>query len=170
MLVIVSDHGMAATSPDRVMVLDDLVSPDAINITYAGPVVYLDPVPGHEAEVEAALVKRHAHGVCWDKATIPARFVLGSNPRVPAIVCSADIGWVFGTRARPMRQAGGAHGYDNQAPEMAALFIAHGPGIARGRRLENLDSVDVQPLLGRLLGITVPHGDGRPADSEAAFQ
>ena len=169
-LVIVSDHGMAATSPDRVMVLDDLIAPEAVNITYAGPVVYLDPVPGHEAEVEAALVKRHDHGVCWDKAHIPARFVLGSNPRVPAIVCSADIGWVFGTRARPMRQAGGAHGYDNQAPEMAALFIAHGPGIAHGHQLQNLDSVDVQPLLGRLLQITIPNGDGRPADSAAALQ
>jgi predicted AlkP superfamily pyrophosphatase or phosphodiesterase len=169
-LVIVADHGMAATSPDRVMVLDDLVDPAAVNITYAGPVVYLDPAPGHEAEVETALVKRHAHGVCWDKADIPARFVLGSNPRVPAIVCSADIGWVFGTRARPMRQAGGAHGYDNRAPEMAALFIAHGPGIAHGRRLENLDSVDVQPLLGRLLRIPVPAGDGNPADSAAALQ
>jgi len=169
-LVIVADHGMAATSPDRVMLLDDLVDPAAVNITYAGPVVYLDPVAGHEVEVEAALVKRHAHGVCWDKAHIPARFVLGSNPRVPAIVCSADIGWVFGTRARPMRQAGGAHGYDNQAPEMAALFIAHGPGVARGRRLTDLDSVDVQPLLGRLLGIRVPVGDGRLADSEKALQ
>jgi predicted AlkP superfamily pyrophosphatase or phosphodiesterase len=169
-LVIVSDHGMAATSPDRVMVLDDLIDLTNVKITAAGSVVYLDPIPGHEAEVEAALVKRHAHGVCWDKATIPARFVLGSNPRVPAIVCSADIGWVFGTRDRPMRQAGGAHGYDNQAPEMAALFIAHGPGIAHGRQLQNLDSVDVQPLLGRLLHIAVPVGDGRPADSEAALQ
>ncbi|HEX8469986.1 MAG TPA: ectonucleotide pyrophosphatase/phosphodiesterase [Brevundimonas sp.] len=169
-LVIVSDHGMAATSPDRVIVLDDLITPEAVTITYAGPVVYLDPVPGHEAEVEAALVKRHDHGVCWDKAHIPARFVLGSNPRVPAIVCSADIGWVFGTRARPMRQAGGAHGYDNQALEMAALFIAHGPGIAHGRQLQNLDSVDVQPLLGRLLGITVPAGDGHLTDSAAALQ
>ena len=169
-LVIVADHGMAATSPDRVMVLDDLIAPEAVNITYAGPVVYLDPVPGHETEVEAALVKRHPHGVCWDKAHIPTRFVLGSNPRVPAIVCSADIGWVFGTRARPMRQAGGAHGYDNQAPEMAALFIAHGPGISHGRQLQNLGSVDVQPLIGRLLQITVPAGDGDPADGAAALQ
>ena len=169
-LVIVSDHGMASTSPDRVMVLDDLIDLSAVNIVYAGPVVYLDPVPGREAEVEQALVKQHPHGVCWDKANIPARFVLGSNPRVPAIVCSAEIGWVFGTRARPMRQAGGAHGYDNQAPEMAALFIAHGPGVVHGRRLQNLDSVDVQPLLGRLLRIAVPHGDGNPADGEAALQ
>jgi len=169
-LVIVADHGMAATSPDRVMALDDLVDLSAVQIIAAGPIVYLDPVPGHEAEVQAALVKRHDHGVCWDKAHIPARFVLGSNPRVPAIVCSADIGWVFGTKARPMRQAGGAHGYDNQAPEMAALFIAHGPGIAHGRTLQNLDSVDVQPLLGRLLGITVPHGDGALSDSGKALQ
>lgn len=169
-LVIVADHGMAATSPDRVMYLDDLIDPAAVTILYGSAVPYLQPVPGREAEAEAALVGRHAHGECWNKADIPARFVLGSNPRVPAIVCSADIGWVFATRARPLRQAGGAHGYDNQAPEMAALFIAHGPGIAHGRTLTDLDSVDVQPLLGRLLRIPVPAGDGRLADSEKALQ
>ncbi|NBW06581.1 MAG: alkaline phosphatase family protein [Caulobacteraceae bacterium] len=169
-LVIVADHGMAATSPDRVMYFDDLIDPAALDIIYGGAVTYLNPVPGREAEVEAALVKHHPHGDCWNKADIPARFVLGSNPRVPAIVCSADVGWLFTTRARMVTRAGGAHGYDNQAPEMAALFIAHGPGIAHGRTLRNLDSVDVQPLLGRLLRIPVPAGDGRLADSAAALQ
>jgi len=28
-----------------------------------------------------------------------------------------------------------------------------------------MDSVDVQPLLGRLLGLTVPAGDGRAQDT-----
>ena len=169
-LVIVADHGMAATSPDRVMYFDDLIDPAALDIIYGGAVTYLNPVPGREAEVEAALVKHHPHGDCWNKADIPARFVLGSNPRVPAIVCSADVGWLFTTRARMVTRGGGAHGYDNQAPEMAALFIAHGPGIAHGRTLRNLDSVDVQPLLGRLLRIPVPAGDGNLADSGKALQ
>ena len=169
-LVIVSDHGMAATSPDRVMYFDDLIDRSALNIIYSGPVVFLDAVPGREAEVEAALVKHHSHGDCWRKVDIPARFVLGSNPRVSSIVCSAGIGWVFGTRDRLMTRAGGAHGYDNQSPEMQAVFIAHGPGVAQGRVLQNMDSVDVQPLLGRLLRIAVPVGDGNPADGAAALQ
>lgn len=164
-LVVVADHGMAATSPDRVMPMGDLVDPEAIDVIYGGAVVFLNPKPGREAEVRSALVQRHSHGVCWDRDRIPARFVLGSNPRVPSIVCAADVGWLFATR--PVTRNGGAHGYDNFSPEMAALFIAHGPGIARGRRLRNMDSVDVQPLLGRLLRIPVPTGDGRARDIQA---
>lgn len=168
--VIVSDHGMAATSPDRVMYLDDTIDPAALRIVYAGPVVYLDAAPGREAEVEAALVKRHPHGECWNRADIPARFMLGANPRVSSIVCLADIGWLFGLRERAVTRPGGAHGYDNQAPEMRALFIAKGPRIAPGVVLTEMDSVDVHPLLARVLGLQVPAGDGRPEDTLPAMR
>jgi hypothetical protein len=33
-----------------------------------------------------------------------------------------------------------------------------------------MDSVDVQPLLGRLLGLTVPAGDGRAEDTLPAMR
>lgn len=168
--VIVADHGMAATSPDRVTYLDDLVDTTALRIVYAGSVVYLDAAPGREAEVEAALIKRHPHGECWTRANIPARLVLGSNPRVSSIVCMADVGWLFATRAREVTRSGGAHGYDNDTPEMRALFIARGPAIAPGAVLSEMDSVDVQPLLGRLLGIAVPAGDGRAEDTLPAMR
>ena len=164
-LVIVSDHGMAATSPDRVTYIDDLIDPEAVRIIYSGAATFLNPVPGREAEVEAALLGSRPHLDCWRKNEIPARFVLGSHPRVPAIVCASEPGWLLATRARPVTREGGAHGYDNASPEMAALFIAHGPGVVAGRRLRDLDSVDVQPLLGRLLGIAVPQGDGDAADT-----
>lgn len=168
-LVIVSDHGMAATAPERVIYLDDLIEASALQILYAGAVAYLDAAPGREAEVEAALVRRHPHAECWTRAAIPARFVLGTNPRVSSIVCSAETGWLLATRARPVTRSGGAHGYDNAAPEMSALFIAHGPDIRSGVTLGGLDSVDVQPLLGRLLGVVVPAGDGRAADTLPAM-
>ncbi|WP_396592930.1 ectonucleotide pyrophosphatase/phosphodiesterase [Brevundimonas sp. R86498] len=168
-LVIVSDHGMAPTAPERAIYLDDLIEASALQVIYAGAVAYLEPVPGREAEVEAALVRRHPHAECWTRATIPARFVLGSNPRVPSIVCLADTGWLLATRARPVTRSGGAHGYDNAAPAMSALFIAHGPAFRQGVRLDSLDSVDVQPLLGRLLGIAVPAGDGQAADTLPAM-
>jgi predicted AlkP superfamily pyrophosphatase or phosphodiesterase len=164
-LVVVSDHGMAATSPERTTYLDDLVDPEAVRIIYSGAATFLNPVEGREAEVEAALVGSRPHLDCWRKSEIPARFVLGSNPRVPAIVCASEPGWLLATRARPVTRDGGAHGYDNAAPEMAAVFIAHGPGVVAGRRLRDLDSVDVQPFLGRVLGIATPRGDGNPADT-----
>jgi predicted AlkP superfamily pyrophosphatase or phosphodiesterase len=168
-LIVVSDHGMAQTSPERVTYLDDLVDPAAIQILYAGSAVFAEPTAGREDEVREALVRRHAHGECWTRETIPTRFVLGANPRVPSIVCAADVGWLFVPRTRTVTRVGGAHGYDNAAPEMQSLFIAHGPDIARGVTLRDMDSVDVQPLLGRLLGIEVPPGDGRAEDSLAAM-
>ncbi len=164
-LLVVSDHGMAATSPERVTYLDDLVDVEAVRIIYSGAVTILNPVPGREAEVDAALIGSRPHLDCWRRGEIPARFKLGFHPRVPAVVCASEPGWLLVTRDRPVTREGGAHGYDNASPEMAALFIAHGPGVVKGRRLTDLDSVDVQPLLGRLLGIAVPQGDGDPADT-----
>jgi len=164
-LVVVSDHGMAATSPERVTWLDDLIDPKAVQIVYSGAVTFLNPVAGREAEVERGLLGSRPHLDCWRKSEIPARFVLGSNPRVSQIVCASEPGWLLLTKDRPQTKNGGAHGYDNASPEMAALFIAHGPGVVQGRTLKDLDSVDVQPFLARLLGITAPRGDGRPADT-----
>ena len=73
-------------------------------------------------------------------------------------------------RTDPARVRGGAHGYDNAAPEMRALFIASGPSFLPGTRLSEVDSVDVQPLLARLLGIAAPAGDGRLADTAPALR
>jgi predicted AlkP superfamily pyrophosphatase or phosphodiesterase len=165
LLVLVSDHGMAATSPDRVVWIDDIIDPAALQIGYGGAVLTADPAPGREAEVQQKLVGRHPHMECWNKADVPARLVYGSNPRVARIVCLVETGWLTATRDRPVTRPGGAHGYDNQAPEMQALFIAHGPGVIPGRRLTDLDSVDVQPFLARVLGVTAPQGDGRAEDT-----
>lgn len=165
LLVLVSDHGMAATSPDRVVWIDDIIDPAALQIGYGGAVLTADPAPGREAEVQQKLVGRHPHMECWNKADVPARLVYGSNPRVARIVCLVETGWLTATRDRPVTRPGGAHGYDNQAPEMQALFIAHGLGVIPGRRLTDLDSVDVQPFLARMLGVTAPQGDGRAEDT-----
>lgn len=166
-LVIVADHGMAAISGERVVFLDDLIDVSAVRISTEGPVATLDPLPGREAEVASALLGAREHMACWRKAEVPERLAYGRNPRVPAIVCLAETGWLIGSRDRmdPANIRGGAHGYDNAAPEMRALFIGHGPSFAPGTRLTDMESVDVQPLLGRLLGLTVPAGDGRAQDT-----
>ncbi|RZJ38978.1 MAG: alkaline phosphatase family protein, partial [Brevundimonas sp.] len=170
-IVVVADHGMAALSGERVAFLDDLIDPAAITVTAWGAVVSLDPVSGREAEVEAALLGVKPHMECWRKGEIPARLAYGTNARIPAIVCLVETGWTIGLRGRvdPARIRGGGHGFDNQAPEMRALFIARGPSFARGVTLPDMDSVDVQPLLARTLGIAGAPGDGRAADTEAAM-
>ncbi|MFC3692965.1 alkaline phosphatase family protein [Chenggangzhangella methanolivorans] len=47
----------------------------------------------------------------------------------------------------------GAHGHDADLPEMAATFIAAGPGIRSGS-VEAVRNIDVAPTVMRLLGVT----------------
>jgi predicted AlkP superfamily pyrophosphatase or phosphodiesterase len=156
-LVIVSDHGMAPTQSSRVVALDRMVPLDDIRLFESGTYASLFPAPGKEAAVEKALLGKHAHMECWRRNEIPARFHYGANPRIPPILCLAEVGWLISDKAPSRRFSGGNHGYDNFAPEMAALFIGHGPAF-RPATLPAFDNVDVYPLLRDLLGLPMKAG------------
>ena len=164
-VIVVSDHGMTPTSPERVAWLGPLASSaEAAFVQYGGAIASIEPLPGHEAEVAAEVTGPHEHMTCWRKAEIPARFAFGTHRRVPSLFCVAEPGWAILKADQTFRgEGGGDHGYDNAAPEMQSVFVAHGPGVRRGARIEGLQNVDVHGLMGRLLGITVPAGDGDPA-------
>jgi predicted AlkP superfamily pyrophosphatase or phosphodiesterase len=151
-LVIVADHGMAATAPERVVWLKDIADPADFTLVEDGTFAAIAPVPGHEAALEAALAKPHDHLQCWPKAKIPARFRYGTNPRVEPWLCLADVGWLVFDKP-PHKVKGGNHGYDNAAPEMAALFIANGPAFRAAGKLPAFDNVDIAPLLRDLLSL-----------------
>ncbi len=164
-LVFVADHGMADTSTDRVVALDRIAPAADYRVIEAGPYASIEPVPGREAAVAAALSRSHPHMRCWPKAAIPQALHYGRNPRVPAWLCLGEIGWLVLPTTPRERDAGGSHGYDNHAPEMAALFVAHGPSFAHGT-LASFDNVDIHPLLRRLLNLPAdPTLDG----SDRAF-
>ncbi len=159
-IVVVADHGMAAVRRDRVLYLDDLADADQVRAVTLGPVAGLEP---KTPEAEAKLLAPHDHLRCWRKGEMPAAFHYGANPRVPPVVCLADLSWQLQTRAAAAKWNGfnlGQHGFDPAAPEMRALFLAHGPAFRPGSRLPAFDNVDVQPLLARLLGVVAPAADG----------
>ncbi|MQA23094.1 alkaline phosphatase family protein [Rugamonas rivuli] len=158
-IVIVSDHGMAPTSADRVVRMDRLLPEGSYSKVASGSYAGLEPVAGHEDELAAALLKPHEHMQCWRKGEIPARLAYGSNARVPAFICLAETGWLLAFNDKTMVR-GGAHGYDNAAPEMNAIFIAAGPAIKPGVVLPVFDNVDVYPLLMRLLELKPLPSDG----------
>ena len=161
-LVIIADHGMAETSPDRVIALDRIADPSDYRIVESGPYAALVPRPGREAALAAALLRPRPHLQCWRREAMPARFHYGANPRVPPFLCLAAPGWLILSGLDAITSDRGAHGYDPEAPDMAALFIAHGPAFRRGMRLPAFDNVHVYPLLARLLGLPGQPGDGDP--------
>ncbi len=166
-LVVVADHGMAATSDSRVIALDTLTDPADIKLVNDGPFASLDATPGHVQAVERALLRPQPHMQCWRKADMPARLHYGHNDRIPAYVCVADPGWLIKAKRPDKPFGGGNHGYDPADPSMAALFIANGPAFARGRRVGTFDNVDVAPLLRDLLHLPA---DQRLDGTDAPFR
>lgn len=162
-IVIVADHGMTDISLTRLIRLADLVDVEAVQDTSYGATLGVNPRPGREAEVERALLRPHEHMTCWRKGEIPERLRYGANPRVPAIFCIAEKGYTIATplaEARYRVRLLGNHGFDPELPEMAALFLAHGPAFKRNATLPVFDSVHVYALLAHVLGIRPEPGDG----------
>jgi predicted AlkP superfamily pyrophosphatase or phosphodiesterase len=168
-LVVVADHGMASISTTRTIDLG--VAPDIARVIWAGPFAGIAPAAGREADAEAALLGRKEHGECWRKGEMPERLHYGTNSRIPAIICLADVGWMFTSLqlAPYSRVSLGAHGFDPASPEMAALFVANGPAFKTGVTLPAFDNVSVYPLLAQLVGIAPEANDGALSDTAAGL-
>ncbi len=167
-LIIVADHGMATTAPDRTVYLDDLTDLSVAHVVFDDAVSGVDfPKTSAGEAAEARLLQPHPHAQCWKRADVPARFHYGSNPRVPDVVCAVEVGWLMETRAGAAHHTHallGEHGYDNAAPEMGAVFIANGPAFKAGLVVKPFENVDVYPLMTHILGVKGEPNDGRFAD------
>jgi len=164
-LIVVSDHGMASIPANNNVLLDKLILLNRVEVVNLGVLAGLNPTPGHDfSKIEQKLEKPQKHMTCWDKSRIPARFAYGSNPRVPQLLCLADVGWRITTSSAVAKKLGklnsGEHGYDNEAPEMQALFVAHGPAFRQGVTMPSFPNVDVYPLMTHLLDLPPATNDG----------
>ncbi len=169
-LIVTADHGMAAVDSAHVVALDRILDPADFTLVESGPYATLAAVPGREKALEAALLAPHPNMECWRKADIPARFHYGTNARIPPYLCLARTGWLIADTAPDRAFSGGNHGFDNRAPEMAALFVAQGPAFRRGATLPPFENVSVEPLVRHLLGIAPdPARDGRFDEVQGAL-
>ncbi len=168
-LIVVSDHGMASTSRERAILLDDYLDLETVTVVDWSPVLMLRSRSGHDDEVFAALSGRHPHLAVYRRDTLPERFHLREQPRVTPVVAVADEGWTITSRARTARGwPAGNHGYDNQLESMRGIFVAHGPSFRRGLRVGTLEAVDVYPLMADILDVPPAAHDGSLAAMAAA--
>jgi predicted AlkP superfamily pyrophosphatase or phosphodiesterase len=167
-LVITSDHGMTATSVDRVVILDDLIDRNSVQIDSEGSVLALRPLQ----DDPAALVRKLAnvpHGRAYLAEDLPAHFRLRGNARIAPVWVLPDEGWHIGTRSNferlksryPERgYLAGDHGYDPALPSMHGILIAHGPAFRRGIEAPAAENIHVYPLLCAVLGLQPAPVDG----------
>ncbi len=168
--VMVSDHGMAALSRDRMIVLDDYVDVATMDVVDWAPVLGLSPKNGDVAALYAALKDKHPHLAVYRKNEIPAVYGIAGHPRLPAVVGIADEGWYITSKREverwgqgDRRAPAGTHGYDARARSMHGLFVAAGPRIKSGVVVKPFENIHVYDFLSALMGLTPAKNDGDPA-------
>jgi predicted AlkP superfamily pyrophosphatase or phosphodiesterase len=169
-LIVLSDHGMASVPEPNSVMIDKVIPLDRVHMVSMGILAGFNPKSDSAearadfAKVERTLEQPHPHMQCWDKTRVPARLAYGRNPRVPQLLCLANVHWRISTSDYAAKRKGrlsvGEHGFDNAEPLMQAIFVAHGPAFRVGAKVPAFPNVDVYPLMTHLLGLPAAANDG----------
>lgn len=160
-MLVVSDHGMASTGPERVIWLDEYLPEDAMEVDEMNTLFTAWPAPGMEDSVHRAL-ERAPHLTVYRRDELPKRYRL-EGPRIAPILAIADEGWTISRRTTEDPSPTiirGNHGYDDSLTSMRAIFVARGPAFRRGLRVPPFRNVHLYPLMANVLHIEPEESDG----------
>jgi predicted AlkP superfamily pyrophosphatase or phosphodiesterase len=162
-IIVVSDHGMADTSKDRLIMLDDAVDLDRVTVSDWNPVVAIWPDSGMES-VTYEQLEQLPHLTVYRRAELPDRLHYRNHPRIAPLIGIADEGWSITTRQyaaeHPDSFDGATHGYDPALQSMQGVFIAAGPSFRSGVRLDPIENIHLYELMCAILGLTPAPNDG----------
>lgn len=158
--IVVSDHGMGAISPERVVVLRDFIPASwPVHIEGGNPNfnIYAD---GAWADSVYKVLKP-IHGIeVWKPAEVPACLDYGHNVRDGNIIVVADSSWSVMLTHPNKGIGGGTHGYDIRDTDIHAIFYAVGPAFKHNFTQPSFQNIHIYPLLAYLLGIVPAKTDG----------
>ncbi|CUS10363.1 unnamed protein product [Tuber aestivum] len=146
-IIIVSDHGMASTSHERLIYIDEIIDMSLIEHTDGWPLYGLRPHANvnltvlYETLLSETLANLERGKKHWDvylrDKNMPARWHFSNNDRIAPLWVVPETGYAIVTRkeydvdapSRGKYEPAGLHGYDNLHPLMRAIFIAKGPAF-----------------------------------------
>jgi predicted AlkP superfamily pyrophosphatase or phosphodiesterase len=168
-IIIVSDHGMADTSPERYINLNNYINRDWFDyITGGNPVYSLQPKAEYREQAIAAL-KSIPNLKAWERHEIPARLHYGSNPRIHDILIEADAGYSVGLGSDSSRYTGATHGWDNEQKEMHGIFFAQGPAFKKGYRHKAFMNTNLYTIIAHILRLDPAKTDGEWSEVKDIF-
>ncbi|NWU88696.1 ENPP4 triphosphatase, partial [Upupa epops] len=154
-VIITSDHGMAACSAQKLIVLDECIERDSYTLIDRSPVAAV--LPRHnKSDVYNSLKSCNSHMKVYLKEEIPDRFHYRHNKRIQPIILVAEEGWSIVQNESLSKR--GDHGYDNTLPSMHPFLAARGPAFHRGYAQSSMNNVDIYPMMCHILGLSPrPH-------------
>lgn len=160
-LIFLSDHGMAEISPDKAVYLDDYIKNEWVEIMDGTNPIFLIDAKNVYYDTIYSVIKNIPHINAWKREEVPSRLHYSKNVRIKDFVLLAENGWSIYTSREKQILEGGAHGFDNQNPDMHAIFYAVGPAFKTGYISQPINNVDLYPLLCKLLNIIPAKNEGQ---------
>lgn len=156
-VIVVSDHGMMV--PDRRVDLGAALARAGVDARVIGVGGFASVQVGDDQADRTVEVARDLGLSAWRREAAPPSLGV-RNPRFGPVVVLAPRGTALVHAGLELR---GFHGYAPEVPEMAAILVAAGRGVAVGRVLPPVHNVDVAPTVLALLGEDPPAWmEGRP--------
>lgn len=171
-VVVVSDHGMAPTSNERLIYLDDYVNLAKIQHIDGWPLYGLRPFEAYSVEEVyqeiAGKLTNHSHFQLYLKRDFPKEWHFGGpdsafDSRIAPIWLVPDVGYsittieqieIYNGNYRPK----GVHGYNNTEVLMRALFLATGPyfreTMGQEKKVRPFENVEVYSIVCGSLNIS----------------
>ncbi|EGC40702.1 type I phosphodiesterase/nucleotide pyrophosphatase [Histoplasma capsulatum var. duboisii H88] len=163
-IVVVSDHGMATTSTDRLVQLDDIIDVDLVDRLDGWPLQGIRPKRPEDLEILkqqlAESSKQYNDSIdVYTRETMPDRYHFSSNDRIAPLWVVPKTGWAvvekstFNVQDAKMKKTvyhpRGLHGYDHEHPLMRAIFVARGPKFPHhpNSRVENFQNTEVYNII-----------------------
>lgn len=164
-LVILGDHGMAATSNERVEMVDEYINMDDVYVVGGLDALgFFNLKDSTQLDSLVHELNRMQHVDWYASVDLPKEYRYSGNDLIPDITGIAEVGWLMATTDRfnrnPAYYSGGTHGYDPSHPTMHSAFIAHGPQFKKNQEVDGFSLVHVYELLCAVLGIEPAQNDG----------
>lgn len=161
-LIIVSDHGMAAPSDDKVIFLDEIIDLDDVRVVGWGPVAMIRPEEGKRESVYNLLKEAEDSYRVYYRDELPEAYRIGNHRRTPEIIMVADLPWSITSRSHFERRGllAGNHGWDHREPEMRTIFLAQGPDFHEGKKVGPFELVHIYELICHILDLEPASNDG----------
>ena len=167
-VIVVSDHGMAELSEERVIFLDEMINLEDVDIIDWTPVAMIRPDEGKTQEIYNQLKNNEEKYNVYLRNELPERYHFSNHYRIPEIIMIADVGYTITQRSffEERGVIAATHGFDNTEPEMHTYFAAMGPDFKSGDISTPFESVHIYELMTRLMNLEPSPNDGNFSEVE----
>jgi ectonucleotide pyrophosphatase/phosphodiesterase family protein 5 len=157
-IIVVSDHGMAETSLEKTVNIEEMLDGYKYESGDNGPFMLIEPAEGEVENIYNKLKENEIHFKVYKKEDVPEYYHYSDNPLISKIVIIAENGWGVETNKslKNLKKYGtkGNHGYDNYWMDMNGIFYAMGPAFKAQYRVGTINNIDIYPLLCKIFNLT----------------